>query len=227
MHPNHTTMRSMTALSDISSVLKNLAQRSNLLFGGLVAALATFVADRAHLLPPEIPRIWLYMIYLAGIFCAGSLFYALVAFASVPAAELAKNVLYSFNRRAVGPNAFQNLLPAHKDTLVYLMARDQQSFPAEYMYRLLEDMRHHGLLVREQGVTFHSESSYYSVPNEIWREMRRLKWPAGQVVPQQPPWIARNRDTVLRAPHKSDGHEVTSAITSSEAAAALKSLPGE
>jgi hypothetical protein len=140
-------------------------------------------------------------------------------------AELAKNVLYSFNRRAVGPNAFQNLLPAHKDTLVYLMARDQQSFPAEYMYRLLEDMRHHGLLV--QGVTFHSESSYYSVPNEIWREMRRLKWPAGQVVPQQPPWIARNRDTVLRAPHKSDGHEVTSAITSSEAAAALKSLPGE
>jgi hypothetical protein len=203
---NHTTMRSMTALSDISSILKNLmersspiiknlSERSNLLFGGVVAAIVTVVADRAQLLPPEIPRIWLYMIYLAGTFCAGALFYGLVAFASVPAAKLAKEVIASFNRRANGPNAFRNLLPAHKDTLVYLMARDQKSFPAEYMYRLLEEMRHHGLLVREQGVTFHSESSYYSVPDEIWREMRRLKWPSGQPVPEHPPWIMRNRRT--------------------------------
>lgn len=190
---NHTIMRSMTTLSDISSILKNLSERSNLLFGGVVAAIATVVADRAQLLPAEISRTWLYMIYLAGTFCAGSLFYALVAFASIPAAKLAKDVIASFKRRAVGPDAFQNLLPAHKDTLVYLIARDQKSFPAEYMYRLLEEMRQHGLLVREQGVTFHSESSYYSVPDEIWREMRRLKWPSGQPVPEHPPWIARNR----------------------------------
>jgi hypothetical protein len=183
----------MTALSDISSIVKNISERSNLLFGGLVAAIATLVADRAQSLPPEIPRTWLYIIYLAGIFCAGSLFYALVAVASVPATKLAKNVIASFNRRSVGLNAFQYLLPAHKDTLVYLIACDQQSFPAEYKYRLLEEMRHHGLLVREQGVTFHSESSYYSVPDEIWREMRRLKWPAGQTVPQQAPWIPPNR----------------------------------
>src|SRR5262245_33182493 len=77
---NHTTMRSMTALSDIFSILKNLSERSNLLFGGVVAAIATVVADRAQLLPPEITRIWLYMIYLAGTFCAGALFYGLVAF---------------------------------------------------------------------------------------------------------------------------------------------------
>jgi len=197
-------IQSMTTLSDVfsilknlmersSSILKNLSQRSNLLFGGVVAAITTVVADLAQLLPAEISRTWLYMIYLAGTFCAGSLFYALVAFASVPAAKLAKDVIASFIRRAVGPNAFQNLLPAHKDTLVYLIARDQKSFPAEYMYRLLEEMRLHGLLVREQGVTFHSESSYYSVPDEIWREMRRLKWPSGHPVPEHPPWIARNR----------------------------------
>jgi hypothetical protein len=190
---NQMTMRSMTALTDISSILKNLSERSNLLFGGVVAAIATVVADRAQLLPPEIPHTWLYLIYLAGTFCAGSLLYALVAFASVPAAKLAKDVIASFNMRADGPNGFRNLLPAHKDTLIYLIARDQKSFPAEYMYRLLEEMRHHGLLVREQGVTFHSESSYYSVPDEIWREMRRLKWPSGQPVPEHPPWIARNR----------------------------------
>jgi hypothetical protein len=183
----------MTALSDISSIVKNISERSNLLFGGIVAAIATFVADRAQLLPSGIPRVWLYMIYLAGIFCAGSLCYALVAFANVPVTKLAKKVIASFNRRAVGLNAFQNLLPAHKDTLVYLIARDQQRFPTEYMHRLLEDMRYHGLLIREPGVTFHIESSYYSVPNEIWREMRRLKWPAGQLVPEHPPWTARSR----------------------------------
>jgi hypothetical protein len=172
---------------DLSALIKTIADRASLLFGVATAGLVFYFAQRLGLIA-DAPPLFLHSVYWVAIVAACALAYGLVSSLWRRLRNLLDGNSKRFERGALALKNFAVMLPAHKDTLVFLKAHDTQRFPQEQSSRTLNEMVALGLMDCER-TSVYARTVYYRIPDAVWENMKALNWPVGQGVPQYAPWL--------------------------------------
>jgi hypothetical protein len=176
-------------MTDLGSLLKTVAEKSSLLFGGAVAGLVFFLADLLGYVPAE-HRTWILPIYWVCVFCFATLAYG--ALSALPEAirihieKLRKRQ----EARLYGARNFEQLRTPHRQSLLFIKQIGTQRFPADGSRRIIHDMMDHHLLIHDNpGVKRWWENvTYFKVPDHIWMLMHQDGWGDGESHIRNVPW---------------------------------------